>query len=282
MAVSGLNWDDLRIVQAVCRTGSFSRAARSLQLNETTISRRVLRLEDELGTSLFDAVNGERRPTAACRAVVGNLDMMANAAADIARMLGTRDHASRKLRLTTISAIAEYLLAPRLGDLFAVLPDLSLALETSDSNVDMSRWEADLAIRLGRPRQGAFLMRKIGTLNFWLIRPAGSGASRIAVYPEALAGTPEMQALLAQEGLGPVLLETSDLKVMRRLLEDGLAVGVLPDFLADEIPAEAPVVRTPLQVSRDVWLLSQPHLRDDHHAKQLSDWCVSLFAARSP
>lgn len=275
-----MNWDDLRVVQAVCRTGSFARAARSLHLNETTISRRLLRLEEELGIGLFDAADGERRPTAACRAILANLDAMEHAASDIARMLGTPGHAVRKLRLTTISAIADHLLAPRLCDLFAALPDLSLVVDTTDSNVDMSRWEADFAIRLGRPRQGAFLMRKIGTLNFWLIQPAHRHESRIAVYPESLAGTPEMQALRAEGLDGHVLLETSNLEVMRRFLQDGMATGVLPDFLANRLPADAPVVRTPLNISRDVWLLSQPHLRDDPHAKQLSDWCVSLFAAR--
>lgn len=278
-----MNWDDLRIVQAVCKTGSFARAARSLHLNETTVSRRVLRLEDELGVALFDAVSGERQPTVACRAVLTQLDHMDGTATDIARRLRARGQAVRELRLTTIPAVAEHFLAPGLGDLFARLPDLALRVDSSDSNVDMSRWEADFAIRLGRPRQGAFLMRKIGRLDMVLVEPdrPRDQPPPLALYPESLMDTPEMQALAARYPDARTVLTTSSLDLLLGFLQRGHAVGVLPDFLARRIPDDAPVTRRPLEVSRDVWLLSQPHLRDDFHAKHLSDWCASLFVPRT-
>lgn len=277
-----MNWDDLRIIQAVCRTGSFTRAARSLHLNETTIGRRVVRLEEDLGVRLFDAVDGERRPTAACQAVIDKLNGMEDAVADIESRLRSPHQTVRKLRLTTIPAIAEHVLAPRMGELFDVIPELSLTIDTSVGNADMSRWEADVAIRLGRPQRGTFLMRKIGSLNFWLIGPADpAAANRILVYPGTFLDAPEMQALLARTHDSHVSLETADLAVMAHCLATGAATGVLPDFLVDLIPADAPVVRTPLPVSRDIWLLSQPHLRDDVCAKKLYDWCRSLFLSGS-
>ena len=280
--LSGLNWDDLRVVQAVCSTGTYIRAARSLQLNETTVSRRIHRLETELGVVLFEAVNGERAPTEACRAIMSSLDKMDDCASDISRMLRNADYATRKLRLTTISLLAEHFLAPNLPGLLSLLPNLSLSIDTSDKNVDMSRWEADFAIRLGRPKHGTFLMRRIGTLEFSLVRPIVSRnpEAPIVAYPESMTNTPEMRTLLEREAGRPVRLETSNLEVMRRFLETGKGIGVLPNMMLGILRENPAMIVQPLSVEREIWLLSQPHLRDDALAKTVSQWCLDLFSAK--
>ncbi|WP_084115677.1 helix-turn-helix domain-containing protein [Paracoccus sphaerophysae] len=44
-----MNWDDLRVVSAIYKAGSFARAAQALHLDETTIGRRLARIEAALG-----------------------------------------------------------------------------------------------------------------------------------------------------------------------------------------------------------------------------------------
>ncbi|MBU3030716.1 LysR family transcriptional regulator [Paracoccus marinaquae] len=280
--ISSFNWDDLRIISAVCDTASFTRAARILQLNETTVSRRVARLESLLGLTLFDAVDGVRRPTDACRAIMMDLRDMEGAVEAIHRKLRHSDYTSRKFRLTTISSIAEYYLAPHLNTLLADLPELILGIDASDQNADMSRWEADFAIRLGRPANGAFLMRRIGVMTFSLVRPAGgeTGDPLLITYPEALAETPEMKALLGAQSARYVRLETSSHEVIRRVLRDGGGVGVLPDFMLAGLREDPRLAIASLTVEREIWLLTQPHLRSDPMARHISEWCAELFARR--
>lgn len=279
---AALNWDDLRIVSAVCDTTSFTRAARLLGMNETTVSRRVARLERLLGLALFEAVDGQRQPTDACRAITGNLHDMTVAAEDAVRKLREADYTSRKFRLTTIAAIAEYCLAPHLSGLLDALPELILTIDASDQNADMSRWEADFAIRLNRPKQGTFLIRRIGTISFNLLRPRDrqdDGLPFVA-YPDTLADTPEMRALFQFAPPRAVRVETSNLQIMRRFLKSGKAMGVLPDFMLADFGESDGIEIVPGVAEREIWLLTQPHLRNDPLARYISEWCADLFAAR--
>lgn len=275
-----MNWDDLRIVASVSRTQSFSRAARELSIDETTVSRRLARLESTFGTPLFEAVNGRRSPTNACRAILRQLDGIEHAVDDIERLLHEHDHALRKLRLTTLAVIAECYLAPSLPQLLEELPELTLDIDSSDHNLDMSRWEADFAIRLGRPSQGAFLMRRIGEMRLCMVtgRETGEGLPLLAAYPPSLGRTPEMRHLARVGQGGRARVETTNHNVLRAVLESGRAVGVLPACLAETLDSDAPVEITPLAETREIWLLSQPHLRNDNLARQVSDWCARLFA----
>lgn len=279
-----MNWDDLRIISAICGTGSFTRAARELQIDETTVSRRLSRLEAAMDVILFEAVDGHRRPTAACRTILRHLDDMEQSADNIHRLLQGQNHALRKFRLTTVAVIAEYVIAPQLARLLSDWPELSLNIDSSDQNADMSRWEADFAIRLGRPKQGAFLMRKIGQMRFCLVRPKDGGAMARAVvagYPAALSETPEMVQLAHAAGDRPVRLETTNFEIIRRLIETGEAIAVLPDFLAEACAPHDLTEILPIAEEREVWLLSQPHLRNDPLARQVADWCSNLLLPRS-
>src|SRR5690606_5604115 len=279
---AAMNWDDFRVISAVYRTGSFVRAGRALQIDETTVARRVARIETALDVSLFEPADGLRRPTAACMAIMRPLRDMESAAESIRRLLDQQHFAERVLRITTIAAIAEHWLAPKLPDLLAELPELTLSIDTSDNNVEMSRWEADLALRLGRPKSGAFLMRRVGEISFSLVRPCtmAPDTEMLAAYPQILADTPEMAGLFTVVKDRPIRVETSNLNLIRAMLASGRAAGMLPDLMARDLARLDNVIVTPMSASREIWLLTQPHLRNDPLARRLSEWCATLFPAR--
>jgi DNA-binding transcriptional LysR family regulator len=278
-----MNWDDLRVVSTINRTGSFTRAAAALDLDETTISRRIARIEAALGVPLFMASHGRREPTEDCRRILGHLAVMEQASAAIGTLLTEPRATQRRLRLSTVGAIANFYLAPALPELLEAEPDLVLSLATSDHNIAMSRWEADFALRLGRPNRGDFTVRRVGTLHFALVRPSDPTTSPfVAAYPEALLATPEMQALHALLGSVRPRLETSDLALLRRFLASGRGIGIVPDRLARSLAGNPLIEIEPLDITRDVWLLSQPHLRHDSLARSVSEWCLRQFASTQP
>lgn len=278
-----MNWDDLRVVSTINRTGSFTRAARLLDVDETTISRRLARIESALGVTLFAASHGRREPTEDCRRILRHLAVMEQATDAIATALTEPHAAQRRLRLSTIGAIADFHLAPALPELLEAEPDLVLSIDTSDHNIAMSRWEADFALRLGRPSRGDFTVRRIGALQFALVRPADPAITPIvAAYPEPLLETPEMEALQTLLGGLRPRLETSDLALLRRFLASGRGIGIVPDRLARSLAGNPAVEIEPLEVTREVWLLSQPHLRDDSLARSVSEWCARQFASVQP
>ncbi|WJS86556.1 LysR family transcriptional regulator [Paracoccus sp. TOH] len=277
-----MNWDDFRIISAICKTGSFARAARLLQIDETTVGRRVARIEAGLEMPLFEPADGMRRPTGGCLAILRPLQEMEAAAARIQRALRQQDYADRVFRISTVAAIAEHWLAPHLPHLLQELPELSLSIDTSDDNVEMSRWEADFALRLGRPKYGTFLMRRIGEIGFSLVRPRDLApeAEVLAAYPQMLADTPEMLGLLSRFRGRAIRLETANLNLIRAMLDSGRGIGILPDLMVQGLLRRDDVSVTPMPITREVWLLSQPHLRNDELARRLSEWCATLFPAR--
>lgn len=279
-AISELSWDDMRIVHAVKLEGSYTRAARVLMMSETTIGRRISRVEHQLGFALFEAIDGLRQPTAVCLDIVEHLHAMQGAMNSIAQRFRSPEPEQRKLRLTTISFLAEAFLAPALPQLLRSHPRLSLNIDVSDQVTDMSRWEVDFALRLGRPERGNFFMRRVGDLGFCFVRPRRiSEGIPLVCYPDKLKHTPEMQVLFARSDLPHTRIETSDILLMTRILISGQGVGVLPRQMM-VAHLENPLLEiTPIGARREVWLLSQPHMKHDPLGRALSSWCAGIFHA---
>lgn len=280
--ISGMNWDDLRIIAAVEQKGTYAKAGAALQIDETTVARRLTRIQEALGITLFDAVNGVRRPTAHCLAVLDHIDDMSRAAAKIDAIGDDAASPFGTVRVTSTASIAEEILAPDLGRLLGANPGLSIELETSNDNLNFSQWEADLAIRLGKPDRGAFVVRKLGDLRFCLLSPAEQRdrdpAQLVCAYPAELEGTPEMKALDALNLTGAKRLRTSNLGIIRAILRAGTGSGVLPDYCATELRGDANLRITPLDARREVWLLIQPHLKTQPAARLVIDWITERFS----
>src|SRR5216683_1232935 len=71
-----MNWDDLRIIAAVRDEGTYAGASARLRIDETTVGRRLARIERALGLRLFEAVDGVHKPTRQCDTVLGHIQAM--------------------------------------------------------------------------------------------------------------------------------------------------------------------------------------------------------------
>lgn len=276
-----MNWDDLRIIAAVRQRGTYAKAGAALQIDETTVARRLMRIQEALGITLFDAIDGVRRPTAYCLAVLDHIDDMSRAAAKIDAIGNQAVKPFGNVRITSTASIAEEVLAPDLGRLLGANPGLSVEVQTSNDNLNFSHWEADLAIRLGKPDKGAFVVRKLGDLRFCLFSPArqpGLDPTRfVCAYPADLEGTPEMKALDDLNLTGAKRLRTSNLGVIRAVLRAGAGSGVLPDYCSADLRDNAGLTVMPLKASREAWLLIQPHLKTQPAARLVIDWIAERF-----
>ena len=81
-----MNWDDLRIIAAVRDEGTYAGASARLRIDETTVGRRLARIQRDLGVPLFEAADGLRRPTRHCEAVLDHVGAMAAHVAAIDRL----------------------------------------------------------------------------------------------------------------------------------------------------------------------------------------------------
>jgi DNA-binding transcriptional LysR family regulator len=276
-----MNWDDLRILEAVRDEGTFARASALLRIDETTVGRRIGRLQQALGFKLFDLVDGERRPTAECEAAINHVRAMASHAAEIGSIRKKGAGPVGHFRIAATNSVAEALLAPRLSALLSVNPGLSVQFMTSGDNVNLSGWRADLAVRLRKPERGAFSMTKLADYRLYLFEPAEGSrqTDMVCCYPEGLEFTPESRFLKSRGLLAKARCITDNVRVIRSLIESGATIGVLPEYLCADLLANPRLKATPVPNGREAWLLIQNHLKRDHAARVVIGWVRECFGA---
>lgn len=147
-----LDWDDLRFVLAVARGRSLAGAARRLRVNESTVGRRVARMEQRLGARLFERIAGSLTPTEAGDRVIAGaerveLELQAVAGA----VSGTDRLAAGSVRLTAVPIVVNRILVPALPSLLSAHPDLRVELIAEPRDLSLTRRETDIALRLARP-----------------------------------------------------------------------------------------------------------------------------------
>jgi DNA-binding transcriptional LysR family regulator len=273
-----MNWDDLRIIAAVRDEGTYAGASARLRIDETTVGRRLARIQRDLGVPLFDAVDGLRRPTRHCEAVLEHVGAMAAHVAAIGRVSESQPGPVGRLRIASTNAVAEELLAPHASAFLRDNPGLTLEFLTSSGNVKFSRWQADLAIRLRKPDKGDFTISKLGEVRLYFFEPTERAGDEpvVCVYPDELDSIPEAQFLRAKR-LKNVRCVTDNVRIIRTMIQSHQAIGVLPEHSCEALLSDRSLRATLLPRRRDVWLLVQNHLKRDPATRLVIEWVRHCF-----
>ncbi len=158
-----LVWDDLRVFLATHRTRSHAGAARALRVAPTTIGRRLAALEEAVGAKLFARTPDGLAPTAAALALLPRAERMETEAIEAERALSGADaRASGTVRIACGDGFATFVLSPALPAFLAAHPGLSVEVKAGPRALDLTRGEADLAIRNFRPRERSLVVRRLG------------------------------------------------------------------------------------------------------------------------
>lgn len=285
-----LEWGHLRFFLEMVRAGSLSRAASRLGVDRNTVGRRVAALEAELGLALF-----ERGPQGWSRTPAGDeLAALASRVEEdvlaLARHADARDRAvAGTVRLTTASHLAAYLVVPAVPALLARHPGLVLEVAADQRIFDLTRREADLALRMGRPRDASpsLVARKLSDVGYGLYAARGSAAARRGAVDlardqflgldDSLAGSPQERWL---ERVAPgrrVVFKSNSTASLVAAARAGLGACVLPRFVAD---GEAGLVRLEgaEPVNHELWLLVHADLRRSPRVQAVIDWVDELVA----
>src|SRR5947209_3942130 len=170
--MSALAWDDLRYFLAFARTGSMQAAAKALGVNQSTVQRRIAELEQCVGRRLVERHVGSYRLTALGEELRPAAQGVEAAVAAFQRDLAARDKGlTGTVRLTCGSGVAACLRRSPLIDAFhARYPGLRVELVISDRVLDLSKGEAEIAIRVaisdGEPKDEALVRRKIADVSW--------------------------------------------------------------------------------------------------------------------
>jgi DNA-binding transcriptional LysR family regulator len=157
------DWDDLKHFLAFARNGSMLAAAKALGVNQSTVQRRLSELERRLGHQLIERHLGGYRLTELGEQLRPHAEGVEGAAAAFERHLASCDRElTGKLRVTCPTTVAQRLTRSPLIDAFhARYPGLRVELVMSDQYLDLSKGEADIAIRVGQSADETLVGRKI-------------------------------------------------------------------------------------------------------------------------
>lgn len=172
--LAALDWDQVRVFLAIARAGQLAGAAGRLGLDVSTVSRRLDRLEADLGVHLFDRRRDGTVATAAAESMLPAAEDMERALAQFATAVDAVETvAEGPVRLTAPPGVADAFVAPLLARFRERFPRVTVELDASIGYADLTRREADLALRATRPRSGDLIaVRLIATRSIPMTSPA--------------------------------------------------------------------------------------------------------------
>jgi DNA-binding transcriptional LysR family regulator len=271
-----VNWDALQAFLAVARTGRISAAARRLDVEHTTISRRITTLEATLGVPLFYRTNTGYTLTAHGRNALAQAEAMERAALALtARAHESSGAIAGQVRVAMAPEFASHWLAPQLKTLRAEHSHLDVQILVGTRQRDLTRGEAELAIQSPRPLQKDLVAVRIArtSVALYAAKTIITSARWRITDRETLRGLPLLtytaafhilqdakwfQAVLSSVG---AYMETNSTHALLAAARAGVGVGVLPRFVArwhDDIVEVSDTVAT-----QDVWLITHPEFRRD-------------------
>jgi DNA-binding transcriptional LysR family regulator len=174
-----LAWDDVRVFLALCRSRTVGGAAQALRVDASTVSRRLAALEEVLATPLFERGRDGIAPTEAAELLLPVAEEIELGLARFTNQAeGLEREAAGVVRIACPPDVAEVVLAPLLNELLARHPALRIVLDPGESVRDLTRREADLALRTARPSSGDLVMTRL-TQARWVLVAAPKLARRV-------------------------------------------------------------------------------------------------------
>lgn len=287
-------WDLYRSFLAVLDEGSLSSAARTLALTQPTLARHIEELEASLGGGpLFTRSPRGLLATEAAHALEPHARTMASAAAALIRTAsGGADAVEGAVRITASDVIGVEVLPAILRDLRAKHPKLALEILTSNQPADLLRREADIAIRMVRPKQSALVAKRVGDVMLGMhahreyLRRHGVPQSLDDVDGHALIG-------YDRETIGVQALRTLGLKLRRdqfayrtdndlaqlNLLRAGAGIGICQIGLAKRDKNLVRILADSFGFPLETWITMHEDLRGSARMRVVFDHLVEAMSA---
>ena len=287
------DWNALQSFLAVARAGRLTVAARQLGVDHSTLSRRLVALEGALQTRLFDRRTNGYTLTAQGERLLESAQAMESVALTVlTEIAGGRLRVAGTVRIGAPDGFGTIFLAPQLGRLGALHPDLVIQLVTMPRVFSLSKREADIAIGLTRPEEGRLHARKLTDYELGLYGsrdylaahgPVQDSAElqehRFIGYIEDMIYAPELDYLpLISREIRP-LLTSSNLLAQFSATVAGSGLCVLPCFLADTEPRLKRILGRAVALVRSFWLIMHTDMRDLARVRVAAEFIVDEVRA---
>lgn len=279
-----IDWDDLRLILAVARAGGLRAAAGALGVDHSTVFRRLSAVERLSGTKLFLRQPSGYLPTEAGERVVAAAERMEAEALAVERELTGRDaRLEGRLRVTASETLAHGILTNEIARFRKIHPGIVVELVIDNRPLDLSRREADLALRATRPHEPDLFGRKLVDIE-WALYGARRLATGRTERPAARAargpmigwslGAPPLKAAEWVAAIVPqsaIVYRSNSLTNQLLAAKAGIGLAVLPCYLAREEPELRRLGRPLADLTRELWIVTHRDLKDTARVRAFMD-----------
>lgn len=274
------NWDDLRYFHAIAESGTLNGACKRLGVNHSTVFRRINALEQKLGVRLFERRDARYIMTGPGETLLSRTEQITTAINEVDRLIVGGDQTLEgTIRITAPDGFACYSLPPLIAEFIGLYPGIKIELLASGDDFNLSRLEADIAIRSTSSPPEHLIGRKLFTMSWNLYgspqffkKPLGSfGVRQLANYPligpdRSLLRIKPMQWLEKHGEKLNIIARANTFMAMAALARQGVGVALLPVDVAQGLQLVGQIKgqiteRKEGSFSSDVWLLTHPDYR---------------------
>ena len=280
-------WDHLRLVGVIARSGTLTAAAGELGIDHTTVARQLSSLEKKLGAPLFERSRSGLVATPLGEEVIAVCDGMESEVNGLLRRMdGALSSLSGSIRLTATFFLASNVIAPAMGEFLRRYPGLDIELIADDRTLDVSRREADIALRLSRPKAPGLVGRQLGSIAFkWYV--AAKKVHRDAepdwlVYQDATGTSPLMRHMSATIKSGHVAVRCNSMHALIEAVRSGAGCSLLPCIIGDHDEGLRKADHPSSELTLPLWVTYHEDLRRSPRIKILADFLAEVIAENQP
>jgi molybdate transport repressor ModE-like protein len=283
--------NDLRLIAAIAQAGSLAGAARHLGVNHATVFRRIMAVESRIGVRLFERQHGSYMPTPAGEELARTGAAMEEAAlAAWMKVAGQDTRPSGIVRITTTDSIARSLLPAMLRSCRLRYPEIQLEVVLSGEMYDLSKRDADIAIRPSVKPPDHLIGKRIGKLGFAVYGENGYLKSKGEADWRShdwitLDGTQShhrvLKWLASIQPLDQIGVVFNTFAGVAAACINGLGLAVLPCFMGDVESELVRVADVPENCSSQLWLLTHPDLHRTARVKAVFHLLQEELAAKA-
>ena len=283
-----LAWDDFRLVKALAEAGGMPGAAATLGINQSTVFRRLGQIEAALGTTLFERHRTGYTLTSAGEEMVGLAQRLDHDIVAFTRkMAGQELKPAGELRVTTSDSLLVYLLTPMFARFQQACPDVRLDVVVANQEVNLSRRDADVAIRATDVPPETLVGRRTARIAWALYGhrskfqgtrpadPASLADHSWVSLGDNLAGLKVVQAQRRLVAPEQIIYKVNGVLGLAEAIEAGVGIGHLPCFVGDVRPDLMRLQVPQPDFAADLWLLTHPDLRGSARVRVFLDFLAT-------
>ena len=282
---TNIGWELYRSFLSVLREGSLSGAARALGITQPTVGRHVAALEQALDVVLFTRSQTGMLPTDVARALQGHAEAMESTAASLQRAAtGQGEGVRGVVRISASEVIGGAVLPPIVAKLREQHPDLKVELVLTNKLQDLLRREADIAVRMVRPKQEQLVAQRIGAVDIGLhahkdyLARHGTPRSVAGLAGHSVIGYDQETAFIRSAGKGLhgfgreqfSVRSDSDLTQFA-LIRSGAGIGLCQVGIARREPALVRLLPKQFAMQLDTWVTMHEDLRNSPRCRVAFD-----------